>query len=384
MTGNPASGPPRQTAVGRLFSPVRIGKLALSNRLVVAPMTRVSATVDGRATEGMVAYYRSFAEGGFGLIVTEGIYTDKAFSQGYQYQPGLADAEQGEAWRQVVSTVHEAGGRIVAQLMHAGALAQGNIYRDHTIGPSAPRPKGEQMAFYRGNGPYRIPRAMSEADLGEAVAGFASAAALAKEAGFDGVEIHGANGYLLDQFLTEGINLRQDGYGGSTAGRLRLIVEVVEAVRSAVGADHVVGMRISQAKVNDFLHKWVGGVREAEAVFRALGTLPLDYIHTTEFEGWRPAFGDAGPSLAALARMHARLPVLANGSLHDPQRAAAMIEGDEADFVSLGRGALTHADWPTRFREGRALEPFDKCLLSPIADLANAERRRSALLDIAS
>ncbi|MGO4263853.1 oxidoreductase, partial [Lysobacter sp. TAB13] len=261
----------------------------------------------------------------------------------YQYQPGLADAEQVEAWRQVVSTVHEAGGRIVAQLMHAGALAQGNIYRDHTIGPSAPRPKGEQMAFYRGSGPYRIPRAMSEVDLGDAVAGFASAAALAREAGFDGVEIHGANGYLLDQFLTEGINLRQDGYGGSTAGRLRLIVEVVEAVRSAVGADHVVGMRISQAKVNDFLHKWIGGVREAEAVFRALGTLPLDYIHTTEFEGWRPAFGDAGPSLAALARMHARLPVLANGSLHDPQRAAAMIEGDEADLVSLGRGALTHA-----------------------------------------
>ncbi|KFC75312.1 NADH:flavin oxidoreductase/NADH oxidase [Bosea sp. LC85] len=384
MTGNPPPAEPRQRAVERLFSPVRIGKLALSNRLVVAPMTRVSATVDGRATEGMASYYRSFAEGGFGLIVTEGIYTDKVFSQGYQYQPGLADAEQVEAWRQVVSTVHDAGGRIVAQLMHAGGLAQGNIHRDHTIGPSALRPKGEQMAFYRGNGPYRIPRAMSEADIGEAVAGFASAAALAGEAGFDGVEIHGANGYLLDQFLTEGINLRQDRYGGSIAGRLQLLVEVSEAVRSAVGADHVVGLRISQAKVNDFLHKRIGGGREAEAMFGALGTLPLDYIHTTEFEAWRPAFGDDGPSLAALARTHARLPVLANGSLHDPQRAAAMIEGDEADFVSLGRGALTHADWPKRAREGLALEPFDKRILSPIADLANADRSRSALLDIAS
>jgi 2,4-dienoyl-CoA reductase-like NADH-dependent reductase (Old Yellow Enzyme family) len=144
--------------------------LTLRNRLAVAPMTRVSATVDGHPTRRMVEYYRGFADGGFGLVITEGVYTDKAFSQGYLHQPGLTDDAQVEGWRRVVDAVHASGGKVVAQLMHAGALSQGNPYRSHTVGPSAVRPKGSQMPFYRGIGPYHVPREMTLEEIDEAVA----------------------------------------------------------------------------------------------------------------------------------------------------------------------------------------------------------------------
>ena len=359
-----------------LFDALRIGRMALRNRLAVAPMTRVSATDGGCATERMSRYYAAFAEGGFGLVITEGIYTDKAYSQGYLHQPGLSDDVQRDAWATVINGVHKGGARMVAQLMHAGALSQGNPYRSRTAGPSAVRPKGQQMTFYRGEGNYPLPQSMDEVEIAEAIHAFADAAARAKHAGFDGVEIHGANGYLLDQFLTEGTNLRNDRYGGDVERRLRLIVEVTQAVRAAVGPEFTVGLRISQGKVNDFTHKWRNAENDAALIFGKLGTLAIDYIHTTEFEAWQSAFGN-GASLAALARLHTGFPVIANGSLHDPVRATDLIVSGQADVVSLGRGALTHPDWPVRVLNGALLGEFDSNILSPIADLANEDRRHA-------
>lgn len=359
-----------------LFDPVDLGPLRLANRMAVAPMTRVSATADGQATPRMARYYADFAAGGFGLVITEGVYTDRAYSQGYLFQPGLADDAQRDAWRPVVESVHAAGGRIVAQLMHAGAISQGNAHRAVAKGPSAVQPAGVQMSFYRGEGPYRMPEAMTLAEITAAIDGFAAAAVRAREAGFDGVELHGANGYLLDQFLTEHTNRREDGYGGALAQRLRLGVEVIAAVREAVGAGFPVGYRVSQGKLNDFGHKWRGAEADAALVFRALSAAPIDYLHTTEFEAWQPAFGE-GPSLAALARRYGSVPVIANGSLHDPARAAGMVARGEADLIALGRGALSNADWPRRVRDGLPLEEFDRTLLSPLADLANADLRRA-------
>lgn len=363
----PAAAPHRG-----LFEPLQLGALHLANRLAVAPMTRVSASREGLATPRMAAYYGAFAQGGFGLVITEGAYTDASHAQGYLLQPGLADTAQRDAWRPVVQGVQAQGGRIVAQLMHAGALSQSLA---STRAPSAVQPRGEQMRFYRGQGPYPLPQAMTEHEIAAAVQGFADAAVRAREAGFDGVEIHGANGYLLDQFLTEHTNLRTDAYGGSLRGRLRLASEVVAAVRQAVGADFAVGLRISQGKVNDFGHKWRGEA-EARAVFEALGRLPIDYLHTTEHQAWQPAFGPAGASLAALARASVPMPVLANGSLQAPAQATGMLARGEADFISLGRGALTHADWPRRVREGLPLDAFDAGMLAPLADLAHADSHR--------
>lgn len=359
-----------------LFETLAIGRMALRNRLAVAPMTRVSATDGGCTTARMACYYGAFAQGGFGLVITEGIYTDKAYSQGYRHQPGLSDDVQRDAWATVIDAVHKGGARMVAQLMHAGALSQGNPYRGGTVGPSAVRPKGQQMTFYRGTGDYPVPRSMANAEISEAIHGFADAAVRAKHAGFDGVEIHGANGYLLDQFLTEGTNLRNDRYGGDVERRLRLIVEVTQAVRTAVGPEFTVGLRISQGKVNDFTHKWRNAEDDAALIFGTLARLPIDYVHTTEFEAWKSAFG-SGASLATLARRHAGVPVIANGSLQDPARAADLIGSGQADVVALGRGALTHPDWPARVLRGATLDEFDREILSPIADLANEDRRRA-------
>jgi 2,4-dienoyl-CoA reductase-like NADH-dependent reductase (Old Yellow Enzyme family) len=358
-----------------LFAPLALGPLTLSNRLAVAPMTRVSATADGLPTARMADYYGRFAAGGFGLVITEGLYTDEAFSQGYRFQPGIANDAQCDAWRPVVDGVRARGSRVIAQLMHAGALSQDNAHRTGTIGPSAVRPKGTQMTLYRGSGAYAVATAMTRQDIADVVTGFARAAVRAREAGFDGVEIHAANGYLLDQFLTEGINLRDDRYGGGVEGRLRLIVEVACAVRAAVGDGFVVGVRLSQAKVNDFTHRW-RGEDEAAIIFRTVGGLSIDYLHTAEYEAWRPAFG-TGPSLAALAKRYAGVPVLANGSLHDPGQAAGLVARAEADAVSLGRGALAQADWPRRVMNGEALLPFDPAILSPLADLESADRWRA-------
>ena len=365
-TGTPAA----------LFAPFDLAGLHLANRAVVSPMTRVSATDDGHATARMRDYYSAFAAGGFGLVITEGIYTDRAYSQGYYGQPGLADEAQAEAWRSVVDDVHAGEAKIIAQLMHAGALSQGNPHHALSVGPSAVTPKGSQLAIYEGEGPYQTPFAMTQADIDEAVRGFAKAAEHAQAAGFDGVEVHGANGYLLDQFLTEGVNVRTDGYGGSIAARAKLLVQVLRAVRSSMDRDFVVGVRISQGKVNDFEHRWAGREEDAEVLFEMLAP-HADYIHTTEFEAWRPACSPQGHNLAALAKNHSGLPVIANGGLHDPARAAEILAGG-ADLVSVGRGALASSDWPARVREGHALPDFDKNILLPVADLSNADRWRAA------
>jgi 2,4-dienoyl-CoA reductase-like NADH-dependent reductase (Old Yellow Enzyme family) len=238
---------------------VRLGGHELPNRLAVAPMTRTSARPDGTPTTEMADYYAEFAAGGIGLVISEGTYPDTAASQGYPNQPGLAGAEHVAGWRVVTERVHAAGARMIAQLMHAGALSQGNRYTSRTVAPSAVAPRGEMMPAYGGSGPWPVPEELSLAEIDEVVAGFVAAAGRAADAGFDGVEVHAANGYLLDQFITDYTNLRTDEYGGPVGNRIRLTARVVAAIRSA-WPDLLVGVRISQTKVNDFTYRWPGAV----------------------------------------------------------------------------------------------------------------------------
>jgi 2,4-dienoyl-CoA reductase-like NADH-dependent reductase (Old Yellow Enzyme family) len=357
-----------------ILTPVDIKHFAARNRLAVAPMTRVSASPEGLAGATMTRYYERFARGGFGLVITEGIYTDRRYSQGYLNQPGITDDAQARAWQPVVDGIHAHGALAFAQLMHAGALSQGNRFVDGGVAPSAVQPKGQQMAFYHGSGPYRLPAEISEEQIADAIAAFASAARRSVgTAGFDGIEIHGANGYLLDQFLTAHTNLRTDRWGGDVRRRLALTVAVVEAVRAAVGNDVPVGVRISQGKVNDFTHKWGGGAADAEAVFGTLADAGVDFLHVTEFEAWQPAFPGGAESLVKLARRHApSTTLIANGNLHDPLRAAQAL-ADGADIVALGRGALANPDLPRRLAQGAAQAPFDGAILGPIADIKESE-----------
>lgn len=363
-----------------VLEPARVGGLRTANRLVVAPMTRVSAAPDGTATPEMAEYYAGFARGGFGLVVTEGIYTDAVHSQGYLNQPGLVSERHVAAWRAVASGVHEGRTSIVAQLMHAGALSQGNPYRDGTAGPSAVEPRGAQMPEYGGHGPWPVPREMGPADIEEAVGGFVASALNARRAGFDGVEVHGANGYLLDQFLTDYTNLREDSYGGPLANRVRLMAEVVTAIRAAVGPDWCIGVRLSQTKVNDFQYRWPGGARDAEVIFAELTAAGATYLHFASGgrEWIDTAQLDGGPTVTALAREVSGLPVIANGGMHDPDLSAQVLTDGHADLVSVARGALVHPDLPRRLAQGRASEPFDPAMLSPMVTLDNARRWRLA------
>ncbi|AZB44465.1 NADH:flavin oxidoreductase [Bacillus sp. FJAT-42376] len=363
MTNNP-----------ELFSEQLLGPYKLKNRLIVAPMTRVSADEDGMANSRMERYYKRFAKGGFAAIITEGIYTDEHYSQGYFNQPGLASAGHIASWRPITESVQDHGSLIIAQLMHAGGQSQGNRYTKETAAPSAIAPKGEKLEFYGGSGSYRVPKEMSEQDIAEMKRGFAASAMNARQAGFNGVEIHGANGYLLDQFLTPYFNEREDSYGGSLQNRLRLLMEVIYDVQQAAGSDMIIGIRISQAKVTDPKHKWRNGEKDAEAIFSLLGKTPLDYIHVTDEDGTASAFGDGTKSLAAAAKQFSGLPIIANGQLQDSRKASSLLSAGDADFISLGTGALANPDAPKKIRKGKELEDFHpEEILMPLAHIKDSE-----------
>ncbi|GAB2633086.1 oxidoreductase [Kribbella swartbergensis] len=356
--------------------PAVLGGLELANRFAVAPMSRVSATPDGVPTAEMADYYAEFAEGGFGLVITEGTYPDSSYSQGYLNQPGLSTAAQVEGWREVTRRVHAAGRPIIAQLMHAGAISQGNPHRTERVGPSAVQPIGEMLTEYGGHGPWPVPRELSIGEIEEVIEGFAAAAVRAREAGFDGVEIHGANGYLLDQFLTVYTNHRTDGYGGPVANRIRLTAEVASAVVAATPAEFVVGVRLSQTKVNDLDYRWPGGAYDAEVIFGALAETGIDYLHiASEGRNWlETARLQGGQTLTGLARRVSGLPVIANGGMHDPAQADRVLTDGHADVLSVARGALANPDLPRRLAEGVELARFEREMLEPAATLANARQ----------
>jgi 2,4-dienoyl-CoA reductase-like NADH-dependent reductase (Old Yellow Enzyme family) len=361
--------------IKHVLSPFTLGTLQLKNRYIVAPMTRISAEDDGTANETMARYYKRFAKGGFSAVISEGIYIDTVYSQGYFNQPGLATKEHVEAWKPIVNTVHENGAKIIAQLMHAGGQSQGNYYTDTTIAPSNIAPKGEQLSFYHGSGPYKTPKAMEEKDIQQVISAFATAASHAQKAGFDGVEIHGANGYLLDQFFTEYMNQRDDDYGPTIENALNLFIKVIEAVREATEPEFTVGIRISQGKVSDQSYKWKNGETDAELIFGKLGETELDYIHVTDKNGSAPAFGEGTKSLAEAAKIYGKgKPVIANGMLHDEEKAEKLLADGHADLISIGTGALANPDLPQLIEEGETLKPFQpQEILMPIAHIKEAE-----------
>ncbi|MFP7473629.1 NADH:flavin oxidoreductase [Niallia taxi] len=357
-----------------LFQSLIMNKTELKNRVGLAPMTRISATVDGYVTDKMVKYYRSFAKGGFGLIITEGTYIDDKSSQTYQYQPGIALDGQAQAWKKVVDAVYEEGGKIFMQLQHSGPLSQGSHFSKDTIAPSAVKPKGEQLKFYFGEGEFNVPKEMTKEEMNDVKKSFVNAAQRAKAVGFDGVEIHGANGYLLDAFLTEYTNLRTDEYGGSTENRVRYLVEIASEVTKAVGNDFIIGMRISQSQVNDYFYKWSGKEEDAKIIFTSLGQSGLDYIHVTEFEAWQPAFDGGEESLVSLAKKYSQLPIIANGQLEKIEKAAEILNSGDADIVTLGKGALADHDWVKKVKNNEALSVFKpNDVLYPAANIKDFE-----------
>lgn len=349
-----------------LFEDVPIADLELDNRIGLAPMTRTSAATDGRATAEMARYYARFAEGDFSLIITEGIFLNPR-SRGYNNQPGLSTDAHTASWEPVVEAVHDNGAPIIAQLMDAGPLTQAD--EGESVGPSSITPKGEQLSIYGGEGTYDTPRELPADELEEICESFAEAAERAVDAGFDGVELHGANGYLLDTFLSRHLNNRTDEYGGSPEARARFPKEALDAVLDATPEDFVVGIRLSQTKVNDDDHRW--NAEEAETYLTAFDD--ADYVHVTDPDITTPAFPETDKTLAELAVEYAETQVIVNGGLGDPDDALDAIRAG-ADLVTLGTSALANPDWPARVESGKELTAFDfEELLLPRATLNRSE-----------
>ncbi|MBZ4019253.1 alkene reductase [Streptomyces purpurogeneiscleroticus] len=324
------------------FDPVDLAGLTLANRLVMAPMTRNRATADGVPTPSMVRYYTQRASAG--LIITEATQPN-VVGRGYPLTPGLHTAEQIAGWRTVTDSVHAAGGKIFAQLWHGGRIGHPVLLPDGLIpvGPSAVA--ADQQVFTQdGMKDCVVPRELSDDEVRETIADFAVAARNAIEAGFDGVEIHGANGYLIHQFLSPASNLRTDEWGGSDEARARFAIEVTKAVAAEIGA-YRTGLRISPG--NPF-----NGMSEPEpeatytALVEAIAPLGLAYLHACDVR-------DAG----LLARLRKRfggtfvLNPAVDGRPAGPEELSLVEEG-EADLLAYGRLFLANPDLPARLAAG--------------------------------
>ncbi|MFF5090073.1 alkene reductase [Streptomyces niveus] len=332
-----------------LFGNYQLGDLTLPNRMVMAPMTRARATADGLATPSMATYYARRATAG--LIVSEGVQPTPV-GQAAPGTPGLHTDEQVTAWRPVTAAVHTNGGRIFAQLMHGGRVSHPDTIGMTPVGPSAVPAVGEVFTP-TGLQAAPTPRALESAEVAEHALSYARSARRALDAGFDGVELHGANGYLISQFLSSNANLRTDRYGGPVANRIRFAVEAVSATVEAVGA-HRTGIRLSPAGTF-----W--GVEEADvpelytALLKELAPLGLAYVHieATADEEILVGLRRTWPGTLLMN------PVLPMGAKQTGREDADHWLGLGADLISFGRGFLANPDLVERLRAGLPIAPVD-------------------------
>ena len=335
-----------------LFQPLNLGDLTLPNRIVLAPMTR-SRAVHGDIQNPLAATYYS-QRASAGLLITEGTQVS-AMGVGYIRTPGIYTDAQQEAWRQVTDAVHAAGGRIFAQLWHVGRISHSSLLPDGQapVAPSALVAKG--MAFTAtGPQPLSTPRALSTLEVKAVVGEFERAAQRARAAGFDGVELHGANGYLIDQFLRDGSNHRTDEYGGDINGRMRFLLELVEAARGSFPRERV-GVRISpNGTFNDQQDSDPRGTfLQVAAALRG----KIGYLHGID--------GVGGPMKAEAERLSVYLKeafggiYMVNGGF-DGATGAEAIRSGEADLVSFGSSFLANPDLPRRIALGAELNTPDR------------------------
>lgn len=325
------------------FSPVDVGGIALANRIVMSPMTRGRAYGAGATpTSSMATYYAQRASAG--LIITEGTQPS-VIGQGYIDTPGLHSAEQVAAWRNVTAGVRARGGVIFAQLMHAGRLGHRSLLPDGSrpVGPSAVKPAG-QVLTHEGLKDYETPLELSEEDIQATIDDFVGAAHNALEAGFHGVELHGANGYLIHQFLSTNANLRSDGWGGSVERRVRFAVEVSKAVAAAIGPSRV-GLRISPAIGLGDLEE--DGYRDTyRKLVDLLNPIGLAYLHLTEAAD-RELTSDLRQRFGGTFILNPATPHRPTG----PEELG-LVEDGTADLIAFGRLFLANPDLPERLAQG--------------------------------
>ncbi len=370
---------PPMTDTSILFQPFASSKLTLKNRIVMAPMTRNMAP-DGVPGPANAAYYRRRAEGEVGLILSEGTVVDRPASRNLPHIPFFHGDAALAGWKGVIDAVHEAGGKMGPQIWHTGGT---------TADPSFARPALDTPSGL--NKPdEKVGEPMSEEAIADTVHAFARSAKAAQALGFDTVEIHGAHGYLIDQFFWAGTNQRNDRWGGTTiGGRSRFAAEVVAAIRAEVGADYPIILRLSQWKQQDYTARLAPTPAEMEQWLAPLAQAGVDIFHCSQRRFWEPEFpevdGEEGLNFAGWAKKITGLPTISVGSVglssdffgaFSGQTSAAAglepliarMERGEFDLIAVGRALLSDAHWAQKVREGRIseLEDFNPAAMAEL------------------
>jgi 2,4-dienoyl-CoA reductase-like NADH-dependent reductase (Old Yellow Enzyme family) len=346
-----------------LFEPFRLKGLLLPNRIVMAPMTR-SKSPGQNPGDDVAAYYRRRAEGGVGLILTEGTSPEHRSASNDANVPGFFGEASLAGWAKVLREVKSTGGHIMPQLWHQG------IVRHAGSGPYPDAPSMSPSGLAKPD--KRVAEPMTQQDVDGVIEGFAKSAGYAKQLGFDGVEIHGAHGYVIDQFFWEGTNQRDDIYGGSLENRTRFAADTVRAVRSAVGADFPILLRFSQWKQQDFAAKLAQSPAELERFLQPLTDAGVDCFHCSTRRFWEPEFPDTGSdlNLAGWTKKLSGKPTITVGSVSlnedfitayrskgaetaSIDRLLEMLGRGDFDLVAIGRALIVNADWPNKVRAGQ-------------------------------
>ena len=333
-----------------LFDPVQLGAITAPNRVLMAPLTRARATRDHVPTPIMVDYYRQRVSAG--LIISEAIGISQQ-GLGWPYASGLWSAEQVAGWKAVTTAVHQAGGRIIAQLWHMGRVVHSSVTGEQPVSSSPIAAPGHAHS-YEGNRPYEQPRALLIEEIPALIQTYVTAARHALEAGFDGVQVHAANGYLIDEFLRDGVNQRQDAYGGSVENRVRLLREVTQAVADTVGADRT-AVRLS-------LNGESQGTDDsdpaslARAAAQALEPMGLAFVELRELKPGGSYGASAVPRQSPVFRQHFTGPLVLNSD-YDAVSAQADLDSGLAQAISFGRPFIANPDLVERLAEDAPLNP---------------------------
>ncbi|MFD7964672.1 NADH:flavin oxidoreductase [Streptomyces zaomyceticus] len=373
-----ATESPASRAAEILSRPVTLNGLTVPNRIAMAPMTRMFSP-GGVPGEDVRSYYARRAAAGVGLIVTEGTYVGHESAGQSDRVPRFHGEEQLAGWAKVAEDVHAAGGTIVPQLWHIGMVRkQGQApYTDApAMGPSGIRPDGTE-----GTG-----EAMTQSDVDDVIGAFAEAAAAAERIGFDGVELHGAHGYLLDQFLWAGTNRRTDAYGGDPVARTTFAAEIVAAVRETVSPGFPVIFRFSQWKQDAYDARLAETPQELEAILAPLAAAGVDAFHASTRRHWIPEFEDSDLNLAGWTKKLTGRPTITVGSvgldgdfIHAFAGQGAPVQGiddlldrlerDEFDMVAIGRALLQDPEWAAKVLAGRTdeLKPYDAAAVQTLS-----------------
>jgi len=335
-----------------LFEPLQAGALHLPNRVVMAPLTRARATRTHVPTPRMADYYAQRA--GAGLIISEAAPISLQ-GAGWPYSPGLWSAEQVEAWRPVTKAVHARGGRIVAQLWHMGRLVHPAMSGEQPVSASATTAPGEAHS-YEGKRPHVAARALPVDKIPELIADYVAAARNAIDVGFDGIQIHAANGYLIDQFLRDSTNLRTDAYGGSVENRARLLIEVTQAIADAIGPERTAVRLSPNGAVNGVVDS------DPEALFayvaQALDRIGIAFLELRESRPTGSFLASEQPPVSPVIRQQFKGVLILNGD-YTPQEAATVVAEGKADAIAFGRPFIANPDLPARIRADAPLASSD-------------------------